>query len=78
MTMLRCVAKNPKKSRRPRLLRRDSSEDPIRVWVVGCSTGEEAYSLAIALLDSLNEAEKKCRCVEWPSQPRKRTLPNFL
>jgi two-component system CheB/CheR fusion protein len=43
----------------PRLLARDSSEDPIRVWVVGCSTGEEAYSLAIALLEAMDDAQKK-------------------
>ena len=27
-------------------------DQPMRVWVPGCSTGEEAYSLAIALLES--------------------------
>ena len=28
---------------------------PMRVWVPGCATGEEAYSLAIALLESLGD-----------------------
>ena len=26
-------------------------EDPVRVWVLGCSTGQEAYSLAMAYLE---------------------------
>ncbi len=29
--------------------------DPVRVWVPGCSTGEEVYSLAMLLLESLGE-----------------------
>ena len=32
----------------PRLARGRSPQDSVRVWVPGCSTGEEAYSLAIA------------------------------
>jgi len=35
----------------PRLFNDRSRQDPIRVWVLGCSTGEEAYSLAIALTE---------------------------
>ena len=38
----------------PRLLQRHG-EDPFRVWVSGCSTGQEAYSIAMAFME---EAEK--------------------
>jgi two-component system CheB/CheR fusion protein len=37
----------------PRFLKERPPRTPIRVWVPGCSTGEEAYSLAIALLEFL-------------------------
>ena len=39
----------------PELLRGKTAQQSIRVWVIGCSSGEEAYSLAIALLDFLEE-----------------------
>ena len=32
----------------------------IRVWVPACSTGEEAYSVAILILDALRRAKKHC------------------
>ena len=35
----------------PRLYKDRPADAPIRVWVPGCSTGEEVYSLAIALLE---------------------------
>lgn len=35
----------------PRLFAHKTAQDQLRVWVVGCSTGEEAYSLAILLAE---------------------------
>jgi len=42
----------------PELIRHRKEDDPIRVWVPGCSTGEEVYSLAIALLEFLGDKGK--------------------
>ena len=39
----------------PSLLERRSGETPLRVWVAGCATGEEAYSLAIVLQDLMRK-----------------------
>lgn len=35
----------------PRFFDEDRDGDPIRIWVTGCATGEEAYSIAILLLE---------------------------
>jgi two-component system CheB/CheR fusion protein len=37
----------------PSILKHRSPQEPLRVWVPGCSTGEETYSQAIALLEFL-------------------------
>jgi two-component system CheB/CheR fusion protein len=39
----------------PRLTQNRSGANPVRVWVPGCSTGEEVYSIAIALLEFLRD-----------------------
>ena len=39
----------------PELIKNRSSREPIRVWVPGCSTGEEVYSLAIAIQEFIEE-----------------------
>jgi two-component system CheB/CheR fusion protein len=37
----------------PQIIRDKGADAPVRVWVPGCSTGEEAYSIVIALLEHL-------------------------
>jgi two-component system CheB/CheR fusion protein len=41
----------------PQLLENRSARAPIRFWVSGCATGEEAYSLAICLAEFLEQAK---------------------
>ncbi|WAS89794.1 chemotaxis protein CheB [Nannocystis punicea] len=39
----------------PQIMQQRRGLSPIRLWLPGCSTGEEAYSVAIALLEFLGE-----------------------
>lgn len=38
----------------PQLLKKRSAKEALRLWIPGCATGEEAYSLAICMLESLD------------------------
>ena len=39
----------------PTITQSKSAEFPIRIWVAGCSTGEEVYSIVISLLEFLSD-----------------------
>ena len=45
----------------PRLIEQRDPELPIRIWVCGCATGEEAYSLAIVLHEFLQRVNAGIR-----------------
>ncbi len=42
----------------PDLLRHKTKGDPVRIWVPGCSTGEEPYSIAILLAEYMERHDK--------------------
>ncbi|MCK5541524.1 MAG: PAS domain S-box protein [Desulfobacterales bacterium] len=48
-----------KKNIYPQIIKDRSVKTPIRIWVPGCSTGEEVYSLAICLYEYLEESKSK-------------------
>lgn len=39
----------------PEIMGGKRAREPLRVWVAGCSTGEEAYSIAISILEYLGD-----------------------
>jgi len=41
----------------PELVRDKSPDSPIRIWVPGCSSGQEVYSIAIALTEYLESVD---------------------
>jgi PAS domain S-box-containing protein len=45
----------------PELVQPKKSDDSFRVWVPGCATGEEAYSIAMLLIEQMELAKTTCR-----------------
>ena len=42
----------------PYLIEHNKSEVPVRAWIPGCATGEEAYSIAMLLIEQFSAAQK--------------------
>ncbi len=58
----------------PALFEGKGSEDSVRVWSVGCATGEEAYSLAILLLEEEARREETAGIQVFASDLHERSL----
>ncbi|MBL0309937.1 MAG: hypothetical protein IPP77_09745 [Bacteroidetes bacterium] len=43
----------------PDIIKNKTGHDSIRVWVAGCSTGQEAYSIAICFREFLGDSQQK-------------------
>lgn len=41
----------------PQMFKRKNNEQPVRVWVAGCATGEEAYTIAMLLWEEAERLE---------------------
>ena len=46
-----------KKNILPKIIAKKKTDEPLRIWSVGCASGEEAYSLAILLNEEIAEQE---------------------
>ncbi|HYE98992.1 MAG TPA: chemotaxis protein CheB [Planctomycetota bacterium] len=46
----------------PALAKTHGRKSPIRIWVPGCATGEEAYSIAMCAVEYMSEADRGISC----------------
>src|SRR5260370_33819554 len=58
----------------PRLLENRGPNDPIRIWLPECSTGEEAYSLAIIVTEFFNDRQDPPRIHSFATDMSDRVL----
>jgi two-component system, chemotaxis family, CheB/CheR fusion protein len=42
----------------PRIMKHKQADEPVRIWVPGCSTGEEVYTVAICILEFLGDRKQ--------------------
>lgn len=56
----------------PQLLAGKPEDYVFRVWVAGCATGEEAYSIAMLLREYMDEAHQEVQDSDLQHRPRRR------
>lgn len=56
------------------LVRSHDAGKPVRIWVPGCSTGEEAYSLAMATIEHISALRKDVKLQVFASDVDERSL----
>ena len=56
------------------LVQSHNSGSPIRIWVPGCATGEEAYSLAMLVIEKLSRSRKDVKLQIFASDVDERAL----
>ncbi len=45
----------------PELVRRQPPDRPLRIWIPGCSTGEETYSIAMLFIEAIAAAKRNMK-----------------
>jgi two-component system CheB/CheR fusion protein len=58
----------------PKLLDQVKPEDEVRMWVAGCATGEEAYSLAMMFVEAFEARERPLRLKILATDVHQRSL----
>lgn len=58
----------------PKVLARRNEEEPVRAWVAGCATGEEAYSVAIAFQEAMRASGRERHLKVFATDVHKRSI----
>src|SRR3546814_4061014 len=61
----------------PELLRNKGAGDTIRIWTPGCSSGEEAYSIAILIAEAMSRMQARPTVQHLRSEEHKTALQSL-